>query len=116
MLFLSEDAEYLQKNARELAANNEIEKQREFFQNISNRLISLVRSHGLDQVGSAYVVHCPMAFGNAGGDWISNVPKVLNPYFGDSMLTCGSVTATLSLGEKPPMKKADDMKDHNHGK
>jgi hypothetical protein len=57
-----------------------------------------------------------MAAKGEGADWISNVPEVLNPYFGDSMLNCGSVTATLSLGDKPPMKKTEDMKDHNHGK
>lgn len=108
-----EDAKYLQENARELAEEGQIAKQRELFQNISNRLIALVLSHGLDQVGSAYVVHCPMAAGGKGGDWISNVPKVLNPYFGDAMLNCGSVTATLSLGENPPIKK---MEQHNHGK
>ena len=116
MLSLTEDAEYLQKNARDLASNSDIDKQREIFKNISNKLISLVRSHGLDQVGSTYVVHCPMAAKGEGADWISNVPEVLNPYFGDSMLNCGSVTATLSLGDKPPMKKTEDMKDHNHGK
>jgi len=110
---LTEDAEYLQTKASELAGESEIEKQRVIFQNISNRLISLVRSYGLDQVGSAYVVHCPMAAKGEGGDWISNVPEVLNPYFGDTMLNCGSVTATLSLGEKPPMKK---MEEHNHRK
>ena len=113
---LQEDANYLQENARKLAGEGEIEKQRELFQNISNRLIALVRSHGLDQVGSAYVVHCPMAAKGDGADWISNVPEVVNPYFGDAMLNCGSVTDTLSLGEKPPVKKMEGMKEHNHGK
>jgi hypothetical protein len=32
------------------------------------------------------------------------------------MLNCGSVTATLSLGDKPPMKEMEGMKNHNHGK
>ena len=113
---LTGDAEYLQKNASDLAKESDIEKQRVLFQNISNRLISLIRSHGLDQVGRAYVVHCPMVAGGEGGDWISNMPEVLNPYFGDTMLNCGSVTATLSLGDKPPMKKMEGMKEHNHGK
>jgi len=113
---LSEDANYLQQNALKLAKTSEVEKQRELFQNISNKLISLIRSHGLDQVGSAYVVHCPMVADGEGGDWISDVPSVLNPYFGDAMLNCGSVTATLSLGAKPPMKKMEGMKEHNHGK
>lgn len=113
---LPEDAKYLQEKARKLAGEGEIEKQRVIFQNISNRLIAMVRSHGLDQVGSAYVVHCPMAAKGEGGDWISNLPEVLNPYFGDAMLNCGSVTATLSLGEKPPMKKMEGTEKHNHGK
>lgn len=113
---LTEDAKYLQENARDLAAQDDIKRQRALFQNISNKLILLVRSFGLDQVGSAYVVHCPMAANGTGGDWISNVPEVLNPYFGDAMLNCGSVTATLSLGEKSPMKKMEGMENHNHGK
>ncbi len=113
---LTKDAKFLQEKASELAEKSDIKEQRELFQNISNKLISLVRSYGLDQVGSAYVVHCPMVADGKGGDWISNVPEVLNPYFGDTMLNCGSVTATLSLGEKPPMKKMEGMEKHNHGK
>lgn len=113
---LTEDAKYLQENANALAGEGDISKQRVVFQNISNRLISLVRSYGLDQVGSAYVVHCPMVADGKGGDWISNAPEVFNPYFGDAMLNCGSVTSTLSLGEKPPMKKMEGMEKHNHGK
>ena len=113
---LTAEANALAQDASELAGLSDIEAQRSVFQKISNRLIALVRSQGLDQVGSAYVVHCPMAFDNTGGDWISNVPEVLNPYFGDAMLNCGSVTATLSLGDKPPMKKMEGMEGHNHGK
>ena len=110
------EAEFLRENAETLASQSDIEQQRAIFQKMSNRLISLVRAHGLDQVGNAYVVHCPMAFDNTGGDWISSVPEVLNPYFGDAMLTCGSVTATLSLGDTPSMKTMDGMEHHNHGK
>ncbi|MGJ8677051.1 MAG: efflux RND transporter periplasmic adaptor subunit [Akkermansiaceae bacterium] len=118
MFSLKEDADYLQQNAKDLAAIDDIAKQRLVFQNISNRLIALIRSHGLDAVGSAYVVHCPMVSDGKGGDWISRVAEVVNPYFGDMMLNCGSVTATLSLGEKqppPPSKeKMQDMKGHDH--
>ena len=118
MFSLKEDADYLQQNAQDLAAIDDIAKQRLVFQNISNRLIALIRSHGLDAVGSAYVVHCPMVSDNKGGDWISRVAEVVNPYFGDMMLNCGSVTATLSLGEQqppPPSKeKMQDMKGHDH--
>ena len=116
MFSLKEEANYLQQNAEDLAASDDIAKQREHFQNISNRLIALIRTHGLDAVGSAYVVHCPMVADGKGGDWISSVAEVVNPYFGDMMLNCGSVTATLSLGDKPPQKKEkmQDMKGHDH--
>ncbi len=39
--------------------------------------------------------HCPM-FGD-GGDWIQTSTSAANPYFGASMLRCGSQTDTLSL-------------------
>lgn len=105
-----EDAQFLRENAQELAGQSDLKAQRKVFQLISNRLISLVRSHALDQVGSAYLIHCPMAFGNTGADWISKKPEVLNPYFGDSMLRCGSVTATLSLPFTSPQKSTGGTK------
>ena len=33
-----------------------------------------------------------MAFGNEGADWLHTKDEVLNPYYGASMLKCGSVT------------------------
>ena len=47
-------------------------------------------------MGNAYVVHCPMAAGGKGADWLSSTATVVNPYFGDEMLNCGDVTDTLS--------------------
>lgn len=92
-----EEAVPLTQAAQALAATEDIDQQRIHFQKISNLLIALIRQHALDQIGDAYVVHCPMAFDDIGGDWLSSRPEVLNPYFGDTMLRCGSVTATLSL-------------------
>lgn len=87
----------MQQASQAIAATEDIDQQRIHFQKISNLLIALIRQHALDQIGNAYVVHCPMAFDDTGGDWLSSRPEVLNPYFGDTMLRCGSVTATLSL-------------------
>ncbi len=36
-----------------------------------------------------------MAFNNRGAHWLSDTTEVVNPYFGDEMLHCGSVTDTL---------------------
>lgn len=42
-----------------------------------------------------YVQHCPMAQKNNGADWLSRDKEILNPYFGEDMLRCGSTTAVL---------------------
>ena len=94
---LPEEANPMQQASQAIAATEDIDQQRIHFQKISNLLIALIRQHALDQIGNAYVVHCPMAFDDIGGDWLSSRPEVLNPYFGDTMLRCGSITATLSL-------------------
>jgi Cu(I)/Ag(I) efflux system membrane fusion protein len=87
----------IQKSAEAIAGATELKPQRAAFETLSNALIAQVRANGLDGVGNAYVIHCPMVGNNKGADWLSSVPQVLNPYYGDSMLDCGSVTDTLSL-------------------
>ena len=41
-------------------------------------------------------VFCPMAFEGRGASWLQSKPSVLNPYFGESMLRCGSVKSTFA--------------------
>lgn len=38
------------------------------------------------------MAHFPMAFGGRGGDWLQADKKINNPYYGASMLRCGSIT------------------------
>ncbi len=38
-----------------------------------------------------YEQYCPMYNNNKGGVWLSSTEKILNPYFGSSMLRCGMV-------------------------
>ena len=83
--------------AEAVAIAPDIKARRTAFQPLSDHLIAQIRAHAIDAIGNAYVVHCPMAFGNTGGDWLSATPEVLNPYYGDRMLTCGTVTDTLSV-------------------
>jgi Cu(I)/Ag(I) efflux system membrane fusion protein len=98
----------LMKGAEMMAAAGDIKSRRAALKAVSDALIELVRNHGVDQVGDLFIVHCPMAFDNLGGDWLSAQPTVLNPYYGDAMLTCGSLRDTLSIDmknvdEKPEM-------------
>ena len=42
-----------------------------------------------------YVQKCPMANQNKGALWLSKSKEIKNPYYGDAMLTCGSVIGTI---------------------
>jgi membrane fusion protein, copper/silver efflux system len=72
----------------------DLEIQRKQFDFLSQVMIELVKKLGIH--GAAlYVHHCPMAFDNKGADWLSEEKKVLNPYFGKKMVTCGYVKDSL---------------------
>ncbi len=57
-------------------------------------MVALAKAFGpFDE--TIFVQHCPMADNNNGADWLSLDKQIRNPYFGDKMLTCGSVTETI---------------------
>jgi Cu(I)/Ag(I) efflux system membrane fusion protein len=72
---------------------------REAFQTISNSLAPAAREFGPGGRQAVHVLHCPMAFGNKGADWLSEKRAVENPYFGTAMFRCGEVTETVSAGD-----------------
>lgn len=73
-----------------------IEAARESFELLSTSLADAVARFGVGANTQVYRIHCPMAFNSKGADWIQKDQDVRNPYFGASMLTCGSVTADLT--------------------
>ncbi len=81
-------------NATVISEVDDIAQQRQYFKPLSEKMVTIALNlKDLNQ--TVYVQHCPMADGNKGADWLSFENKVLNPYFGDKMLTCGSVTQTI---------------------
>ena len=107
-------SEALIEAAETMAAAKEIKPRRAAFDPVSEILIGMVRAHGIDQLGDLYVVHCPMAFGSKGADWLSAVPEVLNPYFGEAMLSCGNLKDTLSVDSKAaPETPKEPHHDHS---
>lgn len=84
----------LQSAANKMLVVETIQQQRDAFSLLSDALITLIKSNGVSE-GEFYVAHCPMAFNDKGANWISPSKKIENPYFGDKMLTCGSVEETL---------------------
>lgn len=78
-----------------LRATQSIESMRASFQTVSDTLLMLHEKTGHVGRDVYYRMHCPMAFGNTGADWLQRDKKLANPYFGARMLRCGSITREL---------------------
>lgn len=99
----------------ELKGEGEVGEFRKKFAMFSKKVVAVVRRHGGDLGGDVYVVHCPMASGGDGADWLSREPMVKNPYFGDKMYDCGMVMDTLSLDFTKKVQGDEKMeKMHQH--
>jgi Cu(I)/Ag(I) efflux system membrane fusion protein len=92
--FVQKNAGPLKATARAVETAKYVEAQRQQFLYLSERMIQCIRTMGAGGQ-TLYVQHCPMAFNNQGGDWVSAERPVLNPYFGDEMLHCGIVKDSL---------------------
>lgn len=79
----------IQESANSIANAKGVKEQRNQFKHLSIHLTSAIQIFGINE--KVYSQFCPMADNNKGAYWLSKEEKVLNPYFGDAMLTCGSV-------------------------
>jgi len=77
-----------------LVGEKGIEEKRAAFDMVSGLLFDLVKVTGV-KGKTIYRQYCPMALKDAGGYWLSNSRKKINPYFGDDMLGCVEVTDSL---------------------
>ncbi len=87
-------------SADALGQEKDIEEKRKEFEIISDALWSLTRTVQYGG-GTVYYQFCPMAFNDKGAYWLSNSRTIRNPYFGDKMLTCGSVADSLTYNDAP---------------
>ena len=71
-----------------------IKELRVSFEPISNVMIAMTKAFN-PLTESAYVQFCPMANSDKGANWLSKENKVVNPYFGASMIKCGEVKETI---------------------
>lgn len=93
-LFWMEKMPEIQKEIEALQEAKNVESQRAAFALLSESLVQLVQVFGLSE-NTLFVQYCPMALDNKGANWLSKEAPIQNPYFGDKMLTCGSVEDTL---------------------
>lgn len=87
---------HVERMLKALSEQSDIEKQRHEFIALSAHFIDWA-SQGLTADEKLYVQFCPMANDNQGAQWLSAESEIRNPYYGDAMLTCGSVIEVLSL-------------------
>jgi hypothetical protein len=76
------------KAAVSIENSQDLNAQRTTFSKLSNEMAVLVK--GKLNSGSIYKDFCPMAL-DGGAYWLSSEKNILNPYYGDKMLKCGSV-------------------------
>ncbi len=79
-----------------MAGTEDIEAARVRFETISDALIVLLQRFGAPGGKELYIAHCPMAFDNAGADWIQAQQRILNSYEGERMLRCGSIKDVIA--------------------
>jgi hypothetical protein len=80
---LKEHAEHIGKNG------DKVGHQREHFSMMSEVMYTLVKAFGAGI--TLYHDHCPMFNDGKGAIWLSETKNIRNPYYGEKMMTCGSV-------------------------
>ncbi len=75
---------------------DDLESQRVAFAGLNSDLYNTIIVFGLQQ-GTVYYQYCPMANGDEGAYWFSNIKNIENPYFGDAMLSCGETRETFEF-------------------
>ncbi|AEE19113.1 efflux RND transporter periplasmic adaptor subunit [Dokdonia sp. 4H-3-7-5] len=76
-----------------IATNENLENQRAHFVILNENVVPIAMN--IENTTNYYVQKCPMANNNKGAVWLSTEEKIKNPYYGDAMLTCGSVIDSL---------------------
>jgi len=79
-----------------LAAAATLRAARQQFDEVSKILMGLQKTYAVRPPATLYHVHCPMAFDGRGADWLQSEKRVMNPYFGATMLHCGDIVDTIN--------------------
>ena len=76
-------------------AADDIGRQRQSYAHYNDALYSAIKMYGLRDK-SVYVNYCPMARDGEGAYWLSSSKEIENPYFGESMLSCGETKELIN--------------------
>ena len=76
-----------------ISKTSDLKEQRNHFKNLSTYLTNAIKVFGIHE--KVFVSFCPMADTNKGAYWLSKEENVINPYFGNAMLTCGEIKQVI---------------------
>jgi len=79
----------IESGLTEITGSTDLEEIRTHFYGLSETLIAGIKDFDIE--GVVYHQHCPMAFDNEGGSWLSSEEQIRNPYMPDTMMGCGRV-------------------------
>ncbi len=84
--------ETFRSNIEKVANSKDIAEQRKVFSALSDPIVNLAKAHSTGL--TLYKQFCPMAL-DGGAYWLSEKEEIMNPYYGDRMLHCGSVKEVI---------------------
>ncbi len=87
--------EYLNNTLGKITGTTDIGEQRKAFAEYNLAFYKVIKNIGLSD-GTVYYQYCPMADGEKGAYWFSNLKEIKNPYFGEAMLKCGETRETFN--------------------
>jgi Cu(I)/Ag(I) efflux system membrane fusion protein len=82
------------KDEKVVMNKQNIQQLRNDFVQLNDHLIPMIKEQNTNQ--KLYVQFCPMANDSNGAQWLSKNKAIKNPYYGASMLTCGSVQDSIN--------------------
>ena len=88
------DLAVLQSSTETIVGETDLAKSRTALSLLSDQLYRTLVKFKVKGL-KAFRQFCPMAFDFEGAYWLSNSDEILNPYFGDEMLTCGNIEDEL---------------------
>tara|TARA_R110000868_G_scaffold145181_5_gene365324 strand:- start:13703 stop:15481 length:1779 start_codon:yes stop_codon:yes gene_type:complete len=77
-----------------ISSKLDIETQRSYLVLLNENIIAIAKNIK-SPMETLYIQKCPMANSNKGAIWLNTNKEIKNPYYGDAMLSCGSVIDTI---------------------
>jgi hypothetical protein len=87
-------ADKLMYDSRHISETTIIDHQREHFASLSKNVYAIIKIYGVNN-SPIYWQYCPMKKMN----WLSETQDIKNPYYGKTMLDCGSTKETLKVAK-----------------